>query len=370
MCNAPTSTTSAHSMSGHRRRLGAGSRHAAGDLQRRAGCGGPDRDEHVRAAEVDPSTRTRTVLVGRVNQVPATTRTYLDLDRLGAGVPQLLRCHRAGRPRSPAVRVVDRDVIPARAPARSPRGCRDSSRFWPPPPRPLGGRDARRSRCRVASSSLSSSVQRGRPLGHVVEDAARVVLRGAARPSLPRCGGSGRRRRSPGRGAARRRHLPAWPGRRRAAAGPGRLTGRSGAPGVGSGSGAGSALVVGHPAHALKRCRRMAATLEKIRMPRTTTTPVESWPRRRAGRRGRRSGPRRGRWRGTRRRRPGRRRSRRERPQATEDRVQRGDDRDGQVRLQPHRDGRLQQQPARMPRSEAEGGDHARTSPGSPLALA
>ena len=42
--------------------------------------------------------------------------------------------------------------------------------------------------------------------------------------------------------------------------------------GLGRARGAGSSA-----AQAWKRWRRMAATLEKIRMPRTTTTPVESW---------------------------------------------------------------------------------------------
>src|SRR5690606_21026232 len=35
---------------------------------------------------------------------------------------------------------------------------------------------------------------------------------------------------------------------------------------------------LGHRHQALNRCRRMAATLPKMRTPRTTTTPVESWP--------------------------------------------------------------------------------------------
>src|SRR5690606_2078200 len=36
-------------------------------------------------------------------------------------------------------------------------------------------------------------------------------------------------------------------------------------------------LALVHRPHARKTCRRIAAALEKMRMPRTTTTPVESW---------------------------------------------------------------------------------------------
>ena len=35
--------------------------------------------------------------------------------------------------------------------------------------------------------------------------------------------------------------------------------------------------LIGHRGYARNRCRRIAATLPKIRTPRTTTTPVESW---------------------------------------------------------------------------------------------
>src|SRR6476659_3811310 len=255
----------------HRAKATNGLAHAAGDVHGR-GHGGAltDRPDLVGGAHRDPADLDAVRHVGEVGARDDTD--VADLDGLGPGGPQLLEGVEQKRARDRLVGVVDGQhdawALGRDRPREDPQGVE-----------PLLGRA--QSLCAavgpaeqtVAGDLQGSGVvaEPGRVLRDVVEDADQLVLakllqplllglldlRGKGEPQGQReCCGEEIRAGRP-RPRHPEHHAP------RAALGR-RLRCRR-------------CLGGWLLAHARKRCRRIEATLEKMRTPRTTTTPVDSW---------------------------------------------------------------------------------------------
>ena len=201
--------------------------------------------------------------------------------------------HRAGRRRRPAASTGPRAGPPRRRRPAAPRARRAARRRLISPSGSVmsaHARPARRRRCRPGrrAAARGGGPRRARPAVRpvpLVSSRWRLLERGDLLRAAGRCGWRGRPGSGPGPPAGRRRAArpPAWsaPARRRRSPSTREQHGhRDVDPAQPRRAAAGrsdrrSARRLGH---ARKTRRRIAAALVKIRMPSTTTTPVDSCP--------------------------------------------------------------------------------------------